>query len=182
MSDLYIRAIDEHPFPYLDTEAALMLRSALDHHKRSKKVSLRQLSKQLGYKQSAILSHMANGRVAIPLDRAEELADSLQMSKPHFLTAVIKQRYSRFYDAVNQLTQSTNTSSNLEGIDWRSLNEAQARVIREVVRDRYPEERWLTPHEVPFMSLIRKEFPEISSKGLSERELSRVKASLDPRD
>jgi len=182
MPYLYQRAIDEHPFPYLDTEAALMLRTALDHHKRSKKVSLRQLSKQLGYKQSAILSHMANGRVAIPLDRAEELADALQMSKPHFLSAVIKQRHSNFFDAVSKVAASSVSNANFAGSDWQSLNEAQARVIREVVRDKYPDERWLTPHEVAFMCEIRKLFPDIGIKGLSENEFARVKSALQSGD
>ena len=32
--------------------------------------SVRQLGKNLGYSQAVVLSHMANGRVPIPLDRA----------------------------------------------------------------------------------------------------------------
>ena len=179
MSQPYTPSIDEQSFPYLDTEAALMLRSALDQHKRQNKVSLRQLAKQLGYKQSAILSHMANGRVAIPLDRAEELADALHMSRPRFLSAVIKQKYRNFLEAIVELRALELPGTKFDQIDWASLNEAQLRVLREVVRDRYPEERWLTPHEVPLINLIRSIAPEIGTKGLSQANLDRIRATMD---
>lgn len=156
----------------------MMLRSALDHNKRQNRVSLRQLAKQLGYKQSAILSHMANGRVAIPLDRAEELADALGMSKPQFLTYVIKQKYPHFLSAILELNAPTNPPEVISERAWSELNEAQRRVVREVLRDRYPEERWLTPHEVPLMNLVREEFPDLGGKGLSEKIIQQLRLAI----
>lgn len=177
MPQLYIRTVNDEPFPYLDTEAALMLRSALDHNKRQNRVSLRQLATQLGYKQSAILSHMANGRVAIPLDRAEELADALGMSKPQFLTAVIKQKYRNFLNAIHELKAMESPAGELQP-DQINLNDEQRRVLREVIRDRYPEERWLTPHEVALIKFLRKAFPDLAVKGISEKDMRQIEAAI----
>ena len=83
----------ETQFPFADTDAAIMFRSALERHVRRKKTSIRKLASELGYKQSTVLSHMASGRVPIPIERAIVFADHLDLARSQFLTAVMKQRH-----------------------------------------------------------------------------------------
>ena len=50
-----------------------MLRAALDRAQREQRLSIRKLGQRLGYKQATVLSHMATGRVLVPLERAADL-------------------------------------------------------------------------------------------------------------
>lgn len=72
----------------------------------------------------------------------------------------------------------------LSGLDTSlppGLNNAtpsQMRIIREVLRDDHASERWLSPHEVFFVSEIRKLRPDIIADGLSSDDLQQVRAAL----
>ncbi len=72
----------------------------------------------------------------------------------------------------------------LSGLDTSlppGLNNAtpsQMRIIRKELRDDHASERWLSPHEVFFVSEIRKLRPDIIADGLSSDDLQQVRAAL----
>lgn len=170
----------EDPFPYMDTAAALMLRSALDQYVRRKKSSLRKLAKELGYKQSTMFSHMANGRIAIPIDRATELADVLEMPRAVFVSAVVKQRYPEVVDALAAGADSSGLQMDLAGVrssDPR-LTKMQQKILHELSRDTCPEERWLAAAEVPLVKFLRTELPQVFEEQVAGARLQALKAAI----
>ena len=61
---------------YASTSAAQMLAHGLRSASQERGTSLREIGRRLKYKQPVVLSHMATGRVPIPLDRAAAIARS----------------------------------------------------------------------------------------------------------
>jgi light-regulated signal transduction histidine kinase (bacteriophytochrome) len=170
----------EDPFPYVDTEAALMLRSALDQYVRRNKSSLRKLAKELGYKQSTMFSHMASGRIAIPIDRATELADVLEMPRATFVPAVVKQRYPEVADALASGVGGSGLQMSLAGVSANDtqLTKMQQKILRELSRDTCPEERWLAASEVPLVKFLRTEFPQIFDEQVTGAQRRALKAAI----
>src|SRR3546814_12252341 len=70
-----------------------MLATALKRAWNEKRLSQRTLAKQLGYRSSVVLSHMASGRVPIPIERVDDYAQLLEIDEGEFLLAVLEQRY-----------------------------------------------------------------------------------------
>lgn len=171
----------ETQFPFADTEAAIILRSALDQYVRRNKSSLRKLATALGYKQSTVLSHMASGRVAIPIDRAAEFADRLDIARAVFVPAVLNQRHPDVLEAVKGGVDGPELQICLIGNfspDNVRLTKTQQKIAQELVRDSCPEERWLTPGEVPLVNYLRKEAPEIFEDGLTFAQLRSLKEAI----
>jgi hypothetical protein len=173
-----IPAMLDSQFPHADSQAALALQSALGRAKTQKKMSLRAIAKTLNYKQAAVLSHMASG----PVERAEEIAVALDINPTAFMKMVLKQRYPNMSLAVEQHVFDHHALfSGLETSLPPGLNSAtpsQMRIIREVLRDDHASERWLSPHEVFFVSEIRKLRPNIIADGLSSDDLQQVRLAL----
>src|SRR3546814_6136051 len=98
-------------YPYEDTRATQMLASAFKKAWDEKRLGQRKLAKQLGYRSSVVLSHMASGRVPIPIERVDDYAQLLEMDEGEFLLAVLEQSYPhlnfRNMGAINE-TQSAN--------------------------------------------------------------------------
>lgn len=164
------RAVPEAPFPFADTEAAILFRTLLDQYVHRNNSSLRRLAAELGYKQSTVLSHMASGRVPIPIDRAAEFADHLNIPRATFLSAVLKQRHPDVLEAVAANVGGPNQQHYLSDslrIQNSKMTKSQQRIVQEVLRDYCPEERWLTPAEVPLISFLRNTIPEIFEQELS---------------
>jgi hypothetical protein len=128
----------------------------------------------LNYKTSVVLSHMALGRVPIPVDRAMDFARLLKMDAPRCLLAVLEQRHPEI-DFLRILGASasrkaTGTSGResmvldeLESLAGRPLDELpndQLNVMREAVSNPNSPRRWLAPHEVPVMDVIRATHPQ----------------------
>ena len=175
--------IPDKPFPHADTQAALTLQSALTRAKTQKKQSLRAIAKLLNYKQATVLSHMASGRIPIPVERAKEIATVLDINPDAFMKLVLKQRYPDMplsaEDEVNNhfaLLSELNQLSSPVGLS--NATPSQMRIIREVLRDDDPSERWLSPHEVFCVSEIRKLRPDIITDGLSSDDLQLVSLAL----
>ncbi len=99
-----IPATKDNPFPYADTDAALALQSAINNAKVKNKTSLRTIAKTLNYKQAAVLSNMASGRIRIPVVRAEEIAVALDINPSAFMKMVLKQRYPNMSLAVKAVS------------------------------------------------------------------------------
>lgn len=175
-------AIDPTKFPYRDTTAALALSDGLRRLSKDKGTSLRQLARDLGLKQAVVLSHMANGRMPIPLDRAEQLADALNLEKPNFLLSVLEQRHS----ATNWRQELTSPANDevvveLEAIAGHPLNRLsgeQISVLREVAAEPRPRRRWLTIHEVTAVEHLRSLRPMFHVDGLSGTELRALEKAL----
>ena len=86
--------INPHPdYPMANSQATRMLAEALDAAKETNGWSQLTIAKMLNYKTSVMLSHMALGRVAIPIDRSLEMAQLLGMERSKFLLAVLEQRH-----------------------------------------------------------------------------------------
>jgi transcriptional regulator with XRE-family HTH domain len=171
-----------------DTQAAAMLRTALTHSSLMQKISQRELAKLLGYKQSAVLSHMALGRVPIPIERVEELAEHLDLDPKEFLIAVLKQRFKKIdWDAALSVppdpSGSTYLLHSIEAIadsPMGDLTPAQKRVMREVAADPHAERRWLSVHEVQAVQMLRELVPELPQDGLSASLEQKVRRALRP--
>src|SRR5690606_4023693 len=87
-------------YPYADTRAARMLSEALRKYTSEHPGGVRALAAKLGMKQGANLSHMANGRMPIPLDRATEISAILPLNLMGFCLAVLEQRAPAVYQAL----------------------------------------------------------------------------------
>lgn len=170
---------NEHPFG--DSAAARMLTDAI-RRKQATGDSLRKLAPTLGYKQSTVLSHMANGRIPVPMARAKEIASVMGIPQSEFLIAVMEQREPEASTMLMagpiELAQSPQSFvEELEEIAGRSLDELTAEqkdVMRKVSVDPSPARRWLSEAEIPTMSMLRSLRPEVSHAGLSRSDRDEI--------
>lgn len=160
-------------YPLQGTTAQRMLSEALDRAQRDKQQSQRFISGQLGYKSSVVLSHMASGRVPIPVDRAVDFARYLGMDQNEFLMAVLEQRFPevdfrRLLASVkgkaSKVVQSNSAlADELAALSGRPLDELPIgiiKVLREVVQDDKAPRRWIAPHEMAIVEQIRRYAPD----------------------
>lgn len=173
-------------FPLKGTEAQRMLADALERAWREKDQSQRFIAGQLGYKSSVVLSHMALGRVPIPVDRAVDFARYLGMDQNEFLLAVLKQRHPEI-DFDRLLTKGKHPrgkasnsalADELEanaGKPLDNLNIGQVKVMREVVQDANAPRRWVAAHEIGMIEQIRKLKPD----GLTPAENKKLAECLE---
>jgi Helix-turn-helix. len=181
------RTVPENPYPYADTIASGMLRTAVERAGQRRGLSLRGLAKQLGYKQATVLSHMANGRIPVPLERATDIAEALEIPAADFFRAAVAQRNPAAMHLLephgaaaeegarmNMVTQLVE----LSGGALDDLTEGQKEVLREVVLDRNAARRWLSPAEIPLILLLRRLRPELSREGLKSHDLSAIERAL----
>lgn len=180
----------QNDFPLADSLAARMLAEGLERAKENQGLSIRQIGRQLGYKQAVVLSHMASGRTPIPIDRAEDLAIMLELSVPKFLRAVVEQRHPAVdwnMLATAQAPSALNPfAAQLEvilGIPLDELNAEQRRVLREVASDRSPGRRWLSVHEMPLVESIRRNpVARTTDDDFSAEEIQEVLDELEEAD
>lgn len=172
-------------FPFADTPAARMLSSGLQQVKVRTGKSLRQVGKDLGYRQAVVLSHMASGRVPIPIDRVPSLAAGLEMDQQAFLAAVLRQRHPTvdWADAgggaegsdTTKLFMATDITA---GRHIDELSPGQRAVIREAAADGKAERRWLTVHEVGAIELLRSLRPSLARNGLGRADHHAIESAL----
>lgn len=177
---------DRPDFPFADTAAARMLSAGLQHSSVRRGISLRQHGKALGYKQAVVLSHMANGRVPIPIDRAVELAKALDIDPSAFLSAVVAQRHPDVdWALLNPVDESLDRTSLItEFTGGRALDEltpGQRGVIREATADPQAERRWLSLHELAAIELLREFRPAMVKHGLGRSDCDALIAALKGR-
>lgn len=164
--------------PFVDTAAARMLAAALKRASDEQAISLRQVAKILNYKQAVVLSHMSLGRVPIPIDRAEEIAEVLGIDRAAFLRAVLEQRHpdvdwSLLSGADRDHDSNVGFAGELQailGAPLASLNSSQRRVMRELLNDPRPDRRWLTIQELPVAEMVRNWRPNVREDGLDDRD------------
>lgn len=86
-------ALDLFSYPFANTAATKMLADAFDTLWKTRGVSQRQVAARLGYRGSVCLSHMATGRISIPVGRVLDLAHVLEIEPAELLLAVLEQRH-----------------------------------------------------------------------------------------
>ncbi|WP_375292199.1 helix-turn-helix domain-containing protein [Sphingomonas melonis] len=158
-------------YPFGNTHATRMLQAGLEAVEKDKGWSQRQVAKMLNYKTSVVLSHMALGRVPIPIDRALDFARLLKMPAGEFLMAVLEQRYPEI-DWPRHLAGMSKKASTkaadsyvtseleaLAGTELDSLPQQVVNVLRDVVADRNAPRRWMALHEVPIVETLRDHHP-----------------------
>lgn len=173
-------------YQWADTVAAKMLLHGLERARDQMGLSVRQLAKLLGYKQAVVLSHMATGRAPIPIDRAEDIANVLEINPRKFLQAVLDQRHPEVRWEL--ITSSAGTSeaddlgAQLEVIlnaPLSDLSGQQRRVLREVAAERFPSRRWISVHELPLIEAIRSHRKRSTGGELSDKEIEAILSSLE---
>jgi len=161
-------------YPLANSLATRMLHEAFEKINEEKGMSQRQIAPLLGYKSSVTLSHMAIGRVPIPIDRAVDFARFLGMDPGEFLIAVLEQRYPelnvrRVLGALSKHGKATVSKTpvsvlvaELESIAGQSLDGLPVQtinVLREAVSDKNAPRRWMNMGEVPIIENLRRAKP-----------------------
>jgi hypothetical protein len=176
-------------YPLANTQASRMFAEALERAADENGQSQRQLAKILNYKSSVVLSHMALGRVPIPIDRAMDFARLLKLDPEKFVLAVLEQRhpdidFKRLFGVTSKQKsvakggRESFTLDELESIAGNALDDLpvdQINVMREVASDPKASRRWLTLSELQTIDLIRQSKPE----GLTPAERSKLKQFLE---
>lgn len=175
----------KNDYPLADTSAARMLSEGLARVKHERGLSIRQIGKQMNYKTSVVLSHMASGRVPIPIDRSEEIAAIIGLDKRAFLLAVLHQRHP---DVSWNMLTGQSTSEKIEYIQYelesalgRPLSELTAEqrtIMREVAAEQAPARRWLSVHELHAVEVLRRLYPTIRTEGVPGIDLGAIEALL----
>ncbi|MBD3746912.1 MAG: helix-turn-helix transcriptional regulator [Sphingopyxis terrae] len=184
-----MKEIPENEFPFVDTRAALMLRSGLRRASDERDLSLRNIAKDLGYKQATVLSHMSKGRVPIPLERAVDIADVVGLPRAEFFQAVVGQKSPYAFEIMAPNREGsegdgvTSTSFvaqlvDLAGSSLEDIGDEQKEILREVMLDQNPRRRWLSPSEVAIMQHLRRLKPGLDRKGLSPDEMKAIEKAL----
>ncbi|MCZ4343923.1 helix-turn-helix transcriptional regulator [Sphingomonadaceae bacterium G21617-S1] len=175
-----IREDDDHP--YASSQAAALLRGAILRI-QADGVSLRTLAKGLNYKQSTVLSHMANGRVPVPLDRVQDIAKALGIPEGSLMLAALKQRFPGFNwaallpadrSAVDNALHFLTRIERAAGKQAADLNAEQVRIMMEVATTSEPARRWLTAPELAVMEMIRQFRPDVGYNGLGDSDLDLI--------
>lgn len=176
----------ENDYPLADTPAARMLAEGLARAKDEDGLSVRQIGRQMGYKTAVVLSHMASGRVPIPIDRAPELAEILKLDRDRFLLAVLQQRHPDIdWGRVSQRATSSGADGlamELEavlGARLKDLSQEQRAVMREVASERSPRRRWMSVHELTLVTMLRERFPQLTTDGLDQADMVRIMSAIE---
>jgi transcriptional regulator with XRE-family HTH domain len=165
-------------FPLANGAATRMLAEGLE---AKVNFTQRALAQALGYKSSVVVSHMASGRAPIPIDRAVEIAEALDLDKGAFLLAVLEQRYPNtdfrgLLPESSGVTQPSfesdgdrsllNTLEIIAGKKLSRLPEDKLAIVRDVLSDRDPGRRWLTLPELPIVEEMRRAAPSFRKDGI----------------
>lgn len=165
--------------PYVETNAARMLAQAIGK-KQAEGTSLRTLAPRLGYKQATVLSHMATGRVPIPIDRAMDLAKEMGLPERDFLMACLAQRHPEVDWSVLSGDQDDfgQELAVLAGQSLDSLPPEHRWVMMEVVADPHPSRRWLKIAELSAIELLRDVRPNLPAEGLPASDRRAIRQAL----
>ncbi|HXH51963.1 MAG TPA: helix-turn-helix transcriptional regulator [Sphingomicrobium sp.] len=173
----------DDPFKLRGTKAQRMLELGLREKQRAAGLTQRDIAEKLGYKSSVVLSHMSIGRVPIPVDKALDIAEALDLDRDAFVLAVLDQRYPdiEIHRLFNVTFSSERTAARLEAAAGCSLDDLPnetVTVLEEVVAARTPKRRWLTIAEAPVMDLVRRLRPRVSTDGLDNADAEAIEKAL----
>jgi len=164
--------------PFGGTRAAEMLAASLKRYTAENRGGLRALAARVGMKQATVLSHMGTGRIGIPLDRVQQLAEILDLDPHEFAAAALDQRAPGLFQFVASATSTAQepTVDQLYKIVGRvsGLQPEQVSAIQHILRSGNPKARWSTGTEAELVDYVRKYFPF----GLSDSDLAAVKSAI----
>lgn len=174
--------------PYEHTAATRLFADGLRNLAEREETSARQLAERFGYKTSVVLSHMATGRVPIPLEKVPQFAALLNLDGPEFAGAVLQQRYPDIWVLLGQSRRASAPHASALAIDLETiagrpldaLSPDQKAAMREVAADLNASKRWLTVHEFPVIDMLREYRPDMRAYGLSSRERFALEQALTP--
>lgn len=168
---------------FAGTEAAIMLADGLRRAAQERRLSLREIGRRLSYRQPVVLSHMASGRVPVPIDRATEIAEQVGISPTKFLEAALRQQHPNVEWALISAQADPFVATLQKAADkpLQSLSISHRRVLLEAVADSKPEERWLTIPEIAAVKFLRELFPHLTVAGLSIEDCRQLRASVEIR-
>ncbi len=154
--------------PYAGTRAASLLSEGLKRYTAQHPGGLRALAADLEIKQGTVLSHMGNGRIGIPLDRAREFAVKLDMDVADFCLAVLEQRAPEVYEVVEGEVQpqegnrlADRLREMLRAAKSRNLlTDEHVEIIGEVLSEKRPSKKWMRPLEDDVIEAIRERYPD----------------------
>jgi len=170
-------------YPLAGTRAQKMLAEGLARAEREHDLSGRRVAATLNYKSSVVISHMANGRVPIPIDRAADLARVIGMDVSEFTLAVLQQRFPDI-DFVRLISttagkksaskeEKTAAESFVEDLQFAAgvpidrITTEQMTVMREVASYPNAHQRWASINEAGIVRLIRERRPDLAKNGLA---------------
>jgi hypothetical protein len=172
-------------FPFKGTEATKMLKAGLERAADERGLSTRAAARELGYKATVVISHMATGRVPIPLDRAVEIAEVTGLDPRKFYIAVLEQRHPGsagilgLGSTAGEVTDSfAEELQVIAGCRLTELPVEHKAVIREVVSERHPRRRWLSLAELSVIAMLRRYRPRLTEEGLAPGEFERIGSLL----
>ena len=171
--------------PPISSVATQMLAAGLERLRNEEGITQREVADRLGYKTSVVVSHMATGRVPVPVERAVDIAEILRLDPKRFLLAVLEQRFpvaniSELFGV--QLASRGRVASRLEllaGIDLDDLASDTIAVLDEVVTNANPRRRWLTLEELTLVEVLRRRFPDLKRRSLLDEEIVALENCLD---
>jgi hypothetical protein len=171
-------------YPLAHTDATKLLADALARTQQHTGKTQRELSQELGYKSSVVLSHMASGRVPIPLDKTLIIAQVLNLDHSRLLLATLKQRFPDvpFETLLGIKVQPTSDLERelvaIAGTGLDDLDDSKKAVMREVAAAARPESRWLSTSEIPVVATIRTFYPAVLRRGLTTAEQNSLLTAL----
>ncbi|WP_298165292.1 hypothetical protein [Novosphingobium sp.] len=151
--------------PFSHSRATLMLREALTTYTASHKGGLRALSAKLEMRPATVFSHMSNGRMAIPLDRADQLASVLGIDRAAFCLAVLEQRAPSAYYAIDEVTGLGSVGANipasmravLQVLPAGSVKDDElVELIRRAATSAHPLKHWIEGEEFELIADVRR--------------------------
>lgn len=152
-------------FPFSASRASQMLREALTNYTAAHKGGLRALSDRLEMRPATLFSHMGNGRMAIPLDRADQLATVLGIDRAAFCLAVLEQRAPSAYHAIDDATGVGSLGSCIPATARQALKilgassangEALIELMRRGASVTAPLEHWVEGEELELIVAARR--------------------------
>jgi hypothetical protein len=152
-------------FPFSASRASQMLREALTNYTAAHKGGLRALSDRLEMRPATLLSHMGNGRMAIPLDRADQLATVLGIDRAAFCLAVLEQRAPSAYHAIDDATGVGSLGVCIPTLARQALQilsasaesgEALIKLLRRGAGVASPLEHWVEGEELELIAAVRR--------------------------
>jgi hypothetical protein len=179
---------DQPEHPFAGTQATQMLKDGLTRAADDRGLSTRAAARELGYKATVVISHMATGRAPIPLDRAVEIAQVVGLDVPTFYAAVLEQRYPGSLAILRldgrQRSLDDDFLEELQVIAGGRLSDLSADhkdLIREVVSARSPKRRWLSLLELPVILLLRRLRPDLPQSGMRPADAEALEQALRSR-
>ena len=162
-----------------------MVSAAIKRASAEEGKSLRQIGRNLGYKQAVVLSHMALGRVPVPIERVDDLAKELRLDPAQLLKAALLQRYPEvrwhLLSSLPIADKQESLAGQLEsilGVPLSELSDEHRAMFQEIAAARQPRRQWLRPSEVPAIEMLRELRPNIRERGLDAEDVMQIRFAL----